>query len=460
MKKTIVLLIIMGSLLHMASAQTFPTFKSFRYDEDYSFLKKDSTRDWYKKMKYSPLSKNGNTYLSFGGEVRLQYFTIKHDGWGDAPEDGDGYIQSRFLLHSDFHAGTHFRACVQLQGSMTNGKAMTSAVDEDPLDLHQAFVEANVNLGTKTKAVFRLGRQEMFYGSQRLIGLREGPNNRMSFDGLKTMIINPGYQLDLFYMHSNAVQKGVFDDAFNKDNQTWGGYLTLHKVPALQNIDLYYIGIWRRNMKLDDGAGTELRHSIGTRIWGKQNSLEYDVEGTYQAGDFSGKRIGAYSIAANIAWEFKNITFKPKAGLKTEIMSGDRNHGDNTLQTFDPMFPNGGWYGLASFNPIGPANLIDLHPYIGLQLSPKVYAEVDYDAYWRESTNDGLYAPNVSLIYPSKNSTKKTVGQQLAGEIVYTPNPFLFLRAEIDWFNAGGYLKDVGAGKNMLFTGVTVTLKL
>lgn len=460
MKKTIILFIVLTSLRQLASAQTFPSFKNFRYDEDYSSLKKDSTSDWYKKMKYSPLSKSGDTYLSFGGEARLQYFTVKHDGWGDAPEDGNGYTQSRFLLHGDFHAGKHFRAFIQLQGSMTNGKATTSPVDEDPLDLHQAFVEANANPGAKTNVVFRLGRQEMLYGSQRLIGLREGPNNRMSFDGLKAIIINPGYQLDLFYTHSNAVQKGVFDDAFNKNNQTWGSYLTLHKIPVLQNIDLYYMGIWRRNMTLNDGSGTELRHSVGTRIWGKQSSFEYDIEGTWQAGDFSEKRIKAYSVAANVAWEFKDITFQPKIGVKSEIMSGDRNKGDNSIQTFDPMYPNGGWYGLASFNPIGPANLIDVHPYIGVQFSSKIYAEIDYDAYWRENVNDGLYAPNVALIYPSKNSTKKTIGQQLGGEIVYTPNPFLFLRAEIDWFNTGGYLKDVGAGKNMLFTGVTATLKL
>jgi len=43
-----------------------------------------------------------------------------------------------------------------------------------------------VFISTKGKSVLlRVGRQELMYGSQRLIAVREAPNNRIAFDGLK-----------------------------------------------------------------------------------------------------------------------------------------------------------------------------------------------------------------------------------------------------------------------------------
>src|SRR6478735_8792484 len=129
-----------------ANSQQLPQFKTLRYDEDYGVLKNDTTASFYRNIKYLSLSARGSTYLSIGGEVRYQYFNIRNEDWGDAPKDDDGFLFSRFLLHTDLHAGKNFRLFGQLQGSMANGKASgTSAVDENPLDLHQAFFDINTN---------------------------------------------------------------------------------------------------------------------------------------------------------------------------------------------------------------------------------------------------------------------------------------------------------------------------
>jgi hypothetical protein len=112
-----------------------------RYDEDYSVLKDDSLTNYYTQVKYVPLNKNGNTFLSFGGDVRQQYFYIKNEDWGEAPEDKDGYIFSRLLAHADLHVGKYFRTYVELQSSLANGKEYpNSPIDENQLDLHQAFL--------------------------------------------------------------------------------------------------------------------------------------------------------------------------------------------------------------------------------------------------------------------------------------------------------------------------------
>jgi hypothetical protein len=42
---------------------------------------------------------------------------------------------------------------------------------------------------------------------------------------------------------------------------------------------------------------------------------------------------------------------------------------------------------------------------------------------------------------------------------VYTPNQFLYFRAEFTWFKAGDYLRDVSPGKDILFAALTAQLK-
>src|SRR3989337_4552377 len=86
-------------LFHAGFSQSLPDFKSLRYDEDYSFLAQDSSKTFYRKLKFAPLLKSPQIYNSLGGEIRYQYFNIDNEGWGDAPEDDDGYILSRFLFH-------------------------------------------------------------------------------------------------------------------------------------------------------------------------------------------------------------------------------------------------------------------------------------------------------------------------------------------------------------------------
>ena len=215
----IILLLLIGQ---SSFSQTLPSFKPLRYDENYTFLKKDSSKSWYSKMKFSPLSKSGQTYISYGGEMRFQYFYAKNEQWGDVPQDNDGYILTRWLAHADFHAGDHFRTFVQLQSSLATSRPDASPVEDNPLELHQAFVDINTNISPASRLTFRIGRQELLYGSQRLVSVRDNPNNRQSFDALRSIFVSPKYKVDLFYSHYVAVKPNIFDDGFNKNVKFWG----------------------------------------------------------------------------------------------------------------------------------------------------------------------------------------------------------------------------------------------
>lgn len=439
-------------------AQSIPAFKSLRYDEDYQFLKKDSSINWYRKTKYHALSQSGDTYISFGGEIRYQYFRFKNEEWGAAPEDKDGYLLTRYLGHADFHTGKYFRAFVQLQSSLANGMVKTpSPADENQLDVHQAFLDVRLPLKQEQQLIVRLGRQELSYGSQRLVSVRDGPNNRQSFDAAKLLFMAKRIKADVFFSHYVKSSRLVFDDEYMKGTKFWGTYLVFNQARVLQNVDLYYFGLWKPSALFDNGKGEELRHSIGARLWNTVNGFRYDVEGVYQFGSLEEKEIDAWTLSLNGGYKFSNIRLKPEIGLKTELISGNRNYGGNKLQTFNPLFPRGGYFGLAAL--IGPSNLFDIHPSLSLDLSKKLFLNFDSDLFWRYSKHDGLYGPSTALIYSGKTSSQLYAGSQYSTDLVYTPNNYLYFRGEFTWFKAGDFFKEAGPGKDIFFTCTTMQLK-
>lgn len=263
--------------------------------------------------------------------------------------------------------------------------------------------------------------------------------------------------LDVFYSHYVQVRPNIFDDTFTGNTHFWGGYAVINKVPVLQKVDIYYLGILKKSALFDDGNGREIRHSIGTRIWNNSPGWQYDLEGLYQFGKLASNTIAAWTASSHISYSFDQSSLKPLFGLKTEAISGDQNYNDMRLNTFNPLFPKGSYFGLAAL--IGPSNLLDVHPYYEISLSKKLIFSQDYDLFWRMSKNDGLYAVNSKLLYSGKNSSSKKIGRQLGTALEFTPNKFLYFRQEITWFSAGNYLKETGPGKDIIMIGSTITLK-
>ncbi|WP_316829826.1 alginate export family protein [Pedobacter aquatilis] len=455
MKNIIILVLLFASSVSLAQENSF---KQLRYEENYETLKNDSSRSWYDQLKFKPLSHDQSIYLSLGGEVRYQYFYFKNENWGESPKDNDGFVLNRYLGHVDFHGGKYFRIFAQLQSSMAAGKEeVPSPVDQNVLDLHQAFVDFNTGIGAATKLTFRVGRQELAYGSQRLVSVREAPNNRQSFDAVKIMVKRQHIKIDGFYSYYVPAKAAIFDDRFSADTKFWGVYSVFTNVPVIKNLDFYYLGIHKKNAVYDDGKGIETRHSVGGRFWNTTGGFQYDVEGLYQFGDLNQKSIAAWTLSANLSYSFLKTKHELQAGIKAEAISGDKNYGDGRLNTFNPLFPKGAYFGLAAL--IGPYNLLDAHPYVEYNLTKKLVLAADYDLFWRMNRNDGLYAVNGKLIYSGKNVSAKHIGRQIGAELRYSPNKFLYLRQEITWFNAGEFLKQAGTGKDILMFGSTIIFK-
>ena len=401
----------------------------------------------------------GRSYLSLGGEVRYQYFRYQNADWGQQAPDPDGFVLSRLLNHADLHLNDRFRLFAQIQSSLMAGSDdPNSPIDENPLDLHQLFFDYTLHNSSGNKLLFRAGRQELSYGSQRLVSVREMPNNRQAFDALRFIFSKDRFRTDAFYSTYVNAKSKIFDEPFcDMSSQFWGSYFVMEQPGILPDIDGYYLGLRKRHASFDDGSGKETRHSFGTRLWKKTGQIDYDLEAVYQTGTLDKQAIRAWTVSLHAAYQFEHTTLKPVVGLKTELISGDRNYGDWQINTFNPLYPRGAYFGLASL--IGPYNLQDLHPYLALKLSKQLTWSTDYDIFWRMRRHEGLYAVNGRLIHTGRDIGGKAIGNQLGTDLSLQANPFLYLRAELSWFKPRTFLYETGLGKHIVMVAVTATVR-
>jgi hypothetical protein len=125
------------------------------------------------------------------------------------------------------------------------------------------------------------------------------------------------------------------------------------------------LGYENQQAHFNQDTGYELRHTLGTRLWGAPMPVEYNVEFMFQFGKFGAGSIQAWSIASAARYNFSERPLKPRLGLRFDVASGDQNASSPNLQSFNPLFPSGAYFNLA--NPVGPINMIDLHPILDLR---------------------------------------------------------------------------------------------
>src|SRR4051812_3391420 len=268
-----------------------PGYQKLRYDEDYLYLRNPANRsDIWDPIKYIPLNNAGDWYLSLGGEARERYEFYNNYRWNPESPDDDGYLLQRYLLHADLHLGQSLRVFGQIQSSLEDWRdGGPRGTDKDRLDVHQLFADVRlpVNFGDRDEFTLRVGRQEMAYGSQRLISVRESPNIRRAFDAVRILTRFGDWHVDAFLARPVEDDPGAFNDSGDDDTNFWGVYAT-HPLPLLEGayVDVYYLGLDRPDATFVQGTADEQRHSVGGRLYGKRGGWDYNVEGVFQWGTF------------------------------------------------------------------------------------------------------------------------------------------------------------------------------
>jgi hypothetical protein len=420
-------------------------FGTHRFNEDFSYLRDPGrSDDFWDPVKYIPSRNDPDVYMSFGGEVRERYVYQADPNFGFRGLDTDDYLLHRVLLHTDLHLGEHFRAFVQFGSHLQAGKQdAVSPLEENRFDLQQGFVDFSFDLDPSIHATLRVGRQELAFGSQRLVSVRDAPNVRRSFDGFRATLRVSDASIDAFVTRPVAPEHGIFDDENDEAQAFWGAYATLpvEAIPGF-NADLYYLGFERDSGTFNQGTAREQRHSIGTRLWGVAGAWDYNVELVGQLGEFGDADIRAWTVASDTGFTFRKLPFQPRLGLHADIASGDGDPNDGTLGTFNALFPKLNYLTEAAL--VAPANIIDLFPTVTFALTDRLKATVGSDFLWRESKDDAFYTTPLNAVPGTSTSDGRYIGNQFDLELDWQIDRHIRLNAYYVHFFAGETLRDAG----------------
>jgi hypothetical protein len=453
-----VVLLVGVQLVHAQSEQGADSpnqdrsFKLLSEDEDWSFLRDPTLRqDFWDPIKYIRLRKDSDDwYLTIGGEAREVWEQIGNDNWGQRPFM-NGYFNERYMVHFDVHYGKHVRTFVELKSGLNSYRiGGPRPIDEKKLDFQAGFLEVGTSEGTNSVA-FRAGRQELEYGSGRLIDVREGPNVRLSFDGFMVKSKIDSWHIDGFAVRPDLDNPGFFDNAPNHAVGFWGVY-AVRPLPRKTSLEMYYLGLDRKQATFERGTAQEVRHTLGARISRlvatERSGWDFDYEGLWQFGTFGSGNIQAWTVASEAGYRFPTVRLKPRFSAKADISSGDH-PSSNTLGTFNPLFPKGNYFGVLATTGPGPINFIDVHPHVETAFPHDVTVSFDWIIQWRESLDDGVYAVPGFLIRAADGSRARFVGHRPGTEIRWQTSRHLWFQADYGIFYAGKFLKQTQPGRNL-----------
>jgi hypothetical protein len=427
-----------------------PTYHSLRYEDDFSYLADPAkaTGDLWDPLKYIPIGdgKYGPSYLSFGGEVRERFESYLNPNFGIKAPPSNAYLLQRLLLNIDAHVTDYIRVFAQLgELDRVGNRGVTSTTDIDRLDLMQGFVDFSLPSPLGDAPVVRVGREELLFGYQRLIAVREGPNVRRDFDGAR-ITDHWGYAtIDLLLVRPLSNNMGAFDDHTNMKQLMWGGYLTVPIGPVLK-ADFYELNYENESAKFRGLTGVEQRQTFGFRLFGETNGFDWNGEVAVQSGRFRNNGIHADMLAGIAGYTFRDVMWTPRIGIESNYASGDSGHG--SIGTFNAMFPRLPYFAETSM--LVPANVYDVRPVLSFKPVKDVTATFGWDSLWRAATSDGLYGSGLVEYTNTNKATCNRVGTELSVDVRWRVDQHLLLGAIAAEFLSGPAVQQA-LGKNVAF---------
>ncbi|KAA3613927.1 MAG: hypothetical protein DWQ05_16775 [Calditrichaeota bacterium] len=291
-----------------------------------------------------PAGLRGQSSFEITGELRSRVEAIDNSDFNSERLDGRVFVQNRMRLGVERNFARGIGLFVQIQDSRLWGEEGTSLASIDAIDMHQAYV--NIEHIANSDIVVRIGRQELHFGSGRLIGRYDWHNVGRAFDAINLEIGRTDeQQLSVWsaIIRSNTA-------AHIMRNQTFSGAWFSTKRWPRATVEAYGLLFFDgRNYdsltdlsvpiaRSEDGDNHLLFWTFGSRIVleiGKNMHLEF--EGAYQIGERGPLDIRAFGYAVDGGYRF-STALSPEMQFGYTFGSGDSDAIDTEIGTFSSLF--------------------------------------------------------------------------------------------------------------------------
>ncbi len=264
------------------------------------------------------------------GRFAVQGDTRSRLEWGDT-DFSSGDADLRQLLRTKIRVtGTprhDTRVVVEIQDSRLWGSEFnTFDASGDQIDFHLAYAELQEMFGKPLR--LRLGRQELAYGSQRLMGRSNWSNTPRAFDA---MVLRLGEDNWVDGVTAKLEEDGI------KDRNLFG-LVGRAELTSGHVAEPYVL------LEQDKKAGVDrlLRLTGGARFTGSKTGqtghlFGYELESAVQTGEVGADNVFAWMGSATARYHGPSWT-QPELRLGVDVYSGDADATDGDQEAFDNLF--------------------------------------------------------------------------------------------------------------------------
>ena len=377
-------------------------------------------------------------WLKLGAEIRGR--AEANTGIRFAPGNDDSYYLHRLRLNATIEPQRWLRFVIQAQDSQAPGYSQKPVPDTvvNTLDLRQGYLE--LGLADKGRWGLRLGRQELIFGEERLVGASNWGNVGRTFDAARLTYRRPGARLDWFAAAVAAPVNGRFDRP-RLYNGFYGFYSSFDRLIRDGAVEPYFL--WKTNSRLREDI-----YTAGARALGKlPRRVDYNLEMAFETGHSAQEDVRAWAGHWALGYTLPRPQGPPRLVLEYNYASGDGDPRDGRRGTFDQLFPtNHSKYGTA--DRIGWRNIHDLMGGIEWKPTRKWKWNLDYHWFWLASRQDALYTEAGAVFTINPKASASRVGQEVDLQAAYQFSERLQLGGGYAHLFAGPYLKQSAKGSS------------
>lgn len=356
----------------------------------------------------------GMKSITFSGQYRLRYENFyNYDFDRDAGDQTDWFTQ-RFRFNVGAEITDNLRAYVELQDVRAWGEeSSTTDASADNFDAHQAYFEMLKTpwLGGST----RIGRQELAYGDERIIGALDWAMQARAFDGIRQRWSSENSSdLDVFFTQIRETWRTttpVYDDAF------FGGVYWAQTRESAPNFDAYLLFLQDDETAAGD---VESRGTLGGRFHSAPSRFEFEVEFATQFGEDDSADIPIFECWAAHAHVTMHFSDDRKgAWLKLEGNAATGDDPDTADdERFNNLFPTGHkHWGMMDF--AFWENMMHGMVEFGLVPGPRSSLSFTY-SYFRSMEETDVFRGPQNTLAGAPSGTSNSIGSEL--DILYKVN--------------------------------------
>ena len=397
-------------------------------------------------------------WLDLGVEARSR--TEFRSNINNQSDLNDTINWTRLRLNVGVAATPWLRFRFQGQDARVSGVApWRTRTNVDYFDVREAYV----SLGRSDQTQLHVGRQELAYGEDRLIGRRNWHNVDPSWDAARLVLRKGDYRFDVFSMAFVEVEEDHFDKLI-QGNRLHGFYGQIGSwIPGGQvEPYLMYASQPRVNGVQDRGPDSG-SYTAGVRLAGSATDwLEYDFELTGQRGHARDIALRGWATAESLTFGNNDLPLQSRLGVLHDFASGGDSCEASRQFTFDPLH-HARHKHLGMVDAVGRRNIHALTLSWEGRLHPQWRLRVNRLDFWLASRHDGLYGINgrQSVAAPTEGAASNKIGSEWDVLLRFTPIEGLTVEGGPGLFYPGGFLEQaIGEFSETKMIHLTIEMQL